>query len=56
MDDIESAIEDNCGYCSVCVEITEDGGIEPDASEYECPVCGNHTVYGIEEALLRGLL
>lgn len=56
MDDIESAIADSCGYCSFCEIFISEGGIEPDASEYECPECGNLTLYGIEEAVLRGLL
>lgn len=44
----------NQGYCTVCQEITNDGGVEPDAEDYECHVCGNHTVMGVENAFISG--
>jgi hypothetical protein len=43
------------GYCLVCHEFTRDS-TEPDAEEYDCPVCGGNTVYGTEQALVLGLL
>jgi hypothetical protein len=55
MFEIEDAISDNTGFCSYCEDFTNDG-VEPDAQEYECEVCGQDTVYGAEEALLRGLI
>ena len=42
------------GYCTDCDEVTQTGGVEPDARKYECPVCGKMTVMGIEEALMEG--
>ena len=43
---------DSIGYCLSCGEETD--GVEPDAREYECPACGAHEVYGLEECLLMG--
>jgi hypothetical protein len=33
-----------------------DGGVEPDAEEYECENCGEPQVMGAEQALLLGEL
>lgn len=44
------------GYCSHCDDITQEYGVEPDAEGYPCPVCGNKTLMGTEEAMLLGLL
>jgi hypothetical protein len=44
------------GYCTECEEVTNFGGCEPDAREYECDQCGNRTVYGVAEALIMGVL
>ncbi len=41
---------DNPGFCLSCGE--EADGCEPDASEYECEVCGEHAVMGAEEVML----
>jgi len=45
----------NCsnGLCTECEEIQE-GGVEPDAEEYECEACKAHAVMGMEQALLNG--
>jgi hypothetical protein len=43
------------GICVECKEITN-SGVEPDARAYECESCGGRTVYGMEEALLMGLI
>ena len=43
------------GVCIECKEITN-SGVEPDARAYECESCGRRTVYGMEEALLMGLI
>lgn len=49
----QSVEQDNCeGWCFVCGEIVE--GVEPDARKYECDVCGEKKVYGMEEVLLMG--
>ena len=41
---------DNAGYCTSCGAVQ--GGVEPDACEYECYVCGKESVYGAAELLL----
>jgi hypothetical protein len=43
------------GICAECEEI-HDGGVEPDAEEYECDCCGAAAVMGIENALISGLI
>ena len=43
------------GWCTTCEAFTRDS-TEPDACEYDCPECGENTVYGAEEALLEGFL
>jgi len=52
--DIEEAIESYQGWCTNCQAFTHDSA-EPDAREYECPDCGQRTVFGAEEALIMGL-
>ena len=42
------------GICLTCGE--KRNGIEPDARQYECKECGEKQVYGIEEALLDGVI
>jgi len=42
------------GYCTACDDITNTGGVEPDAEGYECEVCGGNSVMGIEQALIAG--
>jgi hypothetical protein len=32
------------------------GGVEPGAENYDCEECGNPGVFGIEQALLRGII
>jgi hypothetical protein len=50
---IEALEEDECiGFCLACGE--EQPGVEPDAREYECDVCGQRQVYGAEEVMLMG--
>jgi len=41
------------GFCTKCQEFTRDR-TEPDAEEYDCPVCEENTVMGTEQALLLG--
>jgi hypothetical protein len=43
------------GWCRCCGDFTRDC-CEPDARKYKCPVCGEHEVYGAEEAVLCGYL
>ena len=46
-------MEHSMGVCLACWSVVS-GGVEPDAKEYECETCGEHKVYGLEEALLMG--
>lgn len=41
---------DDPGICILCGADAD--GVEPDAREYECDVCGEYGVYGAEELLL----
>jgi len=43
--------DDMSGWCTDCEDWTHDC-CEPDAREYECPVCENKTCFGAEECLL----
>jgi hypothetical protein len=42
------------GYCRTCDEITNLGGVEPDAAEHPCEVCESLSVFGVEDAMLHG--
>lgn len=46
----------DCGFgiCLNCGDVLQ--GIEPDAENYECPICFKHEVYGLDQALLIGQL
>ena len=44
------------GYCKVCDDITEYGGVEGDAEGYQCPSCNKFSVMGVELALVSGYL
>lgn len=41
---------DDPGFCLSCG--CEHDGVEPDAREYDCEMCGEQAVYGAEELLL----
>lgn len=43
------------GWCCECEAFTT-GCCEPDARRYECESCGGRSVYGVEEALTRGMI
>lgn len=55
LDQIMDAIESdgNIGFCINCN--AEAYGVEPDAHEYTCEVCGEDKVYGAEELLIMGV-
>jgi hypothetical protein len=40
---------DNPGFCLACGAETE--GVEPDAEQYTCEICGETAVYGAAEIL-----
>ena len=52
-EEYEGLSEDYCGGCIKCGAIS-DGGVEPDASNYECDSCGKQAVYGFENLVLMG--
>jgi predicted RNA-binding Zn-ribbon protein involved in translation (DUF1610 family) len=41
------------GFCTSCG--AEQGNVEPDATKYKCENCGQNTVYGAEELVMREL-
>jgi hypothetical protein len=47
--------DDYAGFCVECGTFADDG-IEPDAREYECDVCGERKVFGLQELLIMGLV
>jgi anaerobic ribonucleoside-triphosphate reductase len=47
---------DNAGYCKACDEVTDFGGVEPDAMGYPCPECNKNAMMGVEQAMLLGHL
>lgn len=53
LDQITAAIEtdDNLGFCLHCG--AEATGVEPDARNYTCEVCGHDDVFGAEELLIH---
>jgi len=42
---------DNPGFCMACG--SEQDGVEPDARNYKCEECGEDSVYGAEDLVLR---
>jgi hypothetical protein len=48
-------MEGDNGGCTACGNI-QYGGVEPDAQQYECECCGEHTVFGLEELLIMDLI
>ena len=42
---------DDPGFCLSCGH--EQGGCEPDARNYECEACGENSVFGAQELLIR---
>lgn len=55
MEDYIDATENYTGFCKECKEFTRDC-TEPDAQDYDCPVCENNSVVGAEDALIMGLI
>lgn len=42
------------GWCKSCGKFTRDCGVEPDAENYNCPLCEENKVMGAEQALICG--
>lgn len=57
LEEVEEVINSDShqGWCTNCQDWTHDS-CEPDAREYECPVCEQHTCYGAEELVIMGLV
>lgn len=57
IEEIEEEINSDSyiGWCIHCGDWTHDS-CEPDAHEYECPVCGLNTCYGAEELVVMGMV
>ncbi len=56
LDQVIAAVEfrntslSNIGFCIACGASCD--GVEPDAHDYECEVCGENKVFGAEELLV----
>ena len=48
--------EQGAGWCLRCQEVTQESGVEGDARGYKCPGCGEPQLYGLEEAMMMGVL
>lgn len=53
IEEIREAIDSYTGWCTHCKKFTR-SMTESDAREYDCPDCGQNTVFGAEEALIMG--
>jgi Zn finger protein HypA/HybF involved in hydrogenase expression len=51
----QQARNDYQGWCLNCQSFTREC-TEPDAADYDCPDCDEHSVYGAEEALMLGFI
>lgn len=51
----ENHREDYDGFCKECNQITNMGGVEPDAEGYECILCDQMSVVGMENAMIEKL-
>ena len=49
------ALNQDQGICIECKDFTKDG-VEPDAENYECPVCEQDSVFGVPQALIMNLI
>jgi hypothetical protein len=47
--------EEHDGICLQCGLLTE-GGVEPDASNYQCDSCKTPNLFGLEEAVMLGAI
>lgn len=50
----EGEMDADMGVCIECGH--RQYGVEPDAYEYKCEGCGRLSVYGLDEAVLQGLV
>ncbi len=52
VDEFQEYSDDYMGVCLSCNELQD--GCEPDAENYKCESCGEHKVFGLEQALIIG--
>jgi Zn finger protein HypA/HybF involved in hydrogenase expression len=55
LEEYEYATESYMGWCTTCEDFTRDC-TEPDAHDYDCPICEQNTVMGAEDALLSEII
>ena len=55
LEEYSNESENYTGYCRICDKLTT-SNVEPDALEYECEICDGYTVYGLENALIMGMI
>ncbi len=55
MDEYCDVCDSYQGYCTTCGKFTREM-TEPDACNYDCPICDENTVMGAEEAMIQGIL
>ena len=55
MAEFRKADNDSQGWCTSCEDFTRDC-TEPDAEEYDCPICDENTVAGAQQAIVLGFL
>jgi hypothetical protein len=44
------------GLCRSCGDLDDSGCVEPDARHYRCEACDEREVFGLEEAMVMGLV
>jgi hypothetical protein len=49
-EELHEHMESYDGFCLRCGEWSE-GGVEPDAEDYECQNCGSHSLCGAEQVV-----
>lgn len=54
LEEIQSAMQEYGGFCISCGAYASP--VEPDARNYKCEDCGQHTVFGAEELVVMGLV
>lgn len=55
-EEFESHRDEYNGYCTNCDDVTRWGMTEPDAENYHCEECDNHTVEGMDNVLVKQLV
>lgn len=56
LEQVQDHSRDYDGFCTFCNAVTRWGDTEPDAENYECPECEAQSCFGIEQAVIMGLI